>query len=181
MNADYGQVAFSAQGWLASGFANVPTLPNSWNLYSQSLSRLVTGKLSPIPAAVFVNSGTTDGSSNIQSTVVSWLAAIRAAVNANTPIIIIIPFNQNQQANLAAAIVTAADPYVYTLNLGTSGTYGIEGTLSFPTATRTSYDGLHPDVPSSGFLATMLAGKIQNSAFGFLISGSVAIRGMVIQ
>ena len=161
LGAEYGNVAFGCQGWSVGGCSgsNVPAMPTSWDHYFSNVSRLSTGKLSPIPDYVIVNLGTNDGATNIQSTVVTWLASIRAAVNTNTPIVLIVPFGQNQAANIIAAAATAADSRVFVVNLGTTVSAGMNGTgISRWVADS---GGLHPIAAADGWLGAMVAQKIQ--------------------
>lgn len=159
LNCEYGNVSFSGQGWTVAGSSGSPAFPSSWNFYSSGVSRLYSGKLSPMPNFVMANEGTNDGSTNIQSTVISTLASIRSAVNTATPIVLMTPFNGNQASNLAYAALGSGDPYVYNLNLGTEATYGIIS-QAFGSSLF-SFDGLHPNAYNHGRLATMLEQAIQ--------------------
>jgi hypothetical protein len=160
--AEYGNIAFGCQGWSVGGCSssNVPSMPSSWNLYWSGTSRLISSKLAPIPDYVVVNMGQNDGSTNIQATVVSWITAMRAAVNTNTPIIIVVPFSQNQQSNLAAAVVTAGDPAVYLVNLGTTISYGLNGAVG-PSRWAADSGGIHPYGTTDGWLGAMVAQQMQ--------------------
>jgi lysophospholipase L1-like esterase len=162
LGAEYGNVAFGCLGWSTGGCSgsNVPAFPSSWNLYWSGTSRLVSGKLSPVPNYVVVNLGQNDGSTNIQSTVESWITSARAAVSASTPIILIVPFSQNQAADLVAAAAASGDSHVYVVNLGTTIMYGLNGT---PGPSRWTADGggIHPYGTTDGWLGAMVAHAIQ--------------------
>ncbi len=102
--------------------------------------------------------GSNDGVTNTQAAIVSWIAAFRASVNTTTPVFMLIPWGQLQAANIKAAIVTAHDPYVYAIDLGLL--YTLNTTQSG--ATRDSYDGQHPTGYANGWLASVVAQKIQS-------------------
>lgn len=173
LTSEYGQVGWSSQGWSVAGTGNVPAFPNTWSFHFSGNSRLIASKLSPIPSAIFINEGTNDGATNIQAITVTTLTAIRAAVNTSTPVVIIQPFGQFQQANLQAAITTLTDPYIYYVNLGVPFSYG----LTNSGASFTSPDGLHPSTITHANLSSAILSKIQNQIGGVLTSGAIVIAG----
>jgi lysophospholipase L1-like esterase len=104
------------------------------------------------------------------STVTTTLQSIRAALNTAIPIIVITPFNQTQAGNIASGIVATSDPFIYSVNLGTPGTYGIQSASTG--ATLFSYDGLHPNAYNHGRLATLLAQALQRM---FPVNGQTVV------
>jgi lysophospholipase L1-like esterase len=172
LQAEFGQIGWPGQGWINAVSGNEPALPSTWSNYFAGSSRLFTGKLSPVPEVVIVNEGTNDTGNN-QAAIVAWIAAARSALNPATPVILIIPFGQFEAANIAAAVATAGDPYVFVINVGVAASYGLNGS----TASQFSYDGKHPNGYAAGWLSAWIAGRIENQVGGGLISGGAVISG----
>lgn len=178
--SEYGQIAWPGQGWqFGTAINNVPIWASSWPNYWSGKSRLISSKLSPIPSMWVILEGQNDGGGNIQANIVSGLQAARAAVNTNTPIVVLQPFSQAEQANIQAAITTLADPYVYYVNLGVAASYGLTNSSS-GAATHPSLDGLHPVTWSYGMIAAWFMAKIQSQVGGTITSGAITISGPAI-
>ncbi len=159
LNAEFGNLGFGGQSWCCTwAWAGQPSLPNTYNKYFGSHSRLVSGKLSPIPDAVFVNLGSNDSLihsvSNVASYVQTFIGTIRAAVNTTTPIVVIVPFGQFDAASVITGFTAAADPYAYKIDYGSGGATGLNNTYTSDTI---SYDGLHPSAAKHLLLGTAVA------------------------
>jgi lysophospholipase L1-like esterase len=170
---EYGNCAFDGQSWTTTQ-GNVPAFPSTWDLYFTAKSRLFTGKLSPIPDYVFICMGRND-SASCQSAATTWLANIRAACNPTTPVFVVVPFVGTQQANLTAAVAAAADPYVYLIDIVSSGGQLISGL-------RWSSDGVHPYQSAQTWLGAMVTKSAQaaiggsgNTGCGVTLSGGVVL------
>lgn len=119
LDAEIGNVSFSAQGWDRIGTNNVPRFygttdpQRAWNLYSAGQSRLVDGLLDPQPDWILINQGTNDGfngvpEGTIQSRFQSWMAAVRLAA-PDAHIIVMVPPHGYARAPLTSGFDTVAD------------------------------------------------------------------------
>jgi hypothetical protein len=180
LNAEYGQIAFGGQGW-DNAFRGVPPLPNSWNYYYSTNSRLVGGLLNPTPDYLLLNMGTNGGVSS--GTVVSnWLTSIRATTGATTDIFVIVPFNRTGSANITAGFnsykTSSGDTKVFLIDLGSDG-------ITYSTSTPTySHDGLHPNIVGHAQLRTLVSSAInQNLSHTIMASagsnGSISPNGVI--
>jgi lysophospholipase L1-like esterase len=159
-SAEVGVIGFGRQGWGIGGNGNVPTLPNSWNLYWSGQSRLVSSLLSPSPNYVVIVEGTNDALNGISSgTVTSDVAAFQATIQAAAPsakILFVVPFGQFMASAVTAGVTVAGN--VYLINLGTVASSGLTDAGS---SSKESADTVHPNTPTHGRLAAMLAQAIQ--------------------
>jgi lysophospholipase L1-like esterase len=161
IGAEYGICGFGGQSWVRY-MKEVPPLPLSWRDYSKGRSRLFNGKLAPAPDFVFVNMGTND-STDISQAAAGWLRELRGALTAKTPVFIIIPFGQQQAANLKRAIAQVNDPRVFTLDLGPKWAYGLH---TYGVPARVAFDGLHPDSQAAGRYAAALVHAMDEALRG---------------
>jgi hypothetical protein len=107
----------------------------------------------------------------VQAAVTDWLAAIRAAVNTTTPIVVSIPFSGAKRDAITTAFTTYqsahADPALYLVDLGTAVQPGVNANLyggSVATgATEASPDGSHLYAHTAGRLGAALAHAIQQA------------------
>lgn len=152
LNAEYGQIAFGGQSWDAS-FRGVPALPDSWNYYYSTNSRLAGGLFTPAPDYLFVNLGTNGGVN--ASTLSSWLTSVRAAAGNACDIFVIVPFNRSGSANTTTGFnnykTASGDANVFLIDLGSDG-----NTYSTTTPTY-SNDGLHPNIAGHAQLRTLVS------------------------
>ena len=93
---DGGTVGWSGQGWAVAGQSGVPVFSSTWSNFWSGKSRLFSGKLSPIPGVFIADQGENDANSGnvasvITTAVQAFLSSARAAVNTNTPIVLIVP------------------------------------------------------------------------------------------
>lgn len=137
LDAEYGSVGFSSQGYTQGGTGSVPALTSAWDLYWSGNSRLVSAKLSPIPDYVFSGHGHNDsgGSSGTVSTAVAtFISGIRAAVNSTTPIFICSPPNHGAMVGISGGVTAAADSFAMLVDTGvnylSNPTYTSGGHLS---------------------------------------------------
>ena len=132
----------------------------------------MAGKFSPVPDYVVVNHGTNDrltADGSVTTAVTSIVPSIRAAVNTNTPIFVIVPFGQFKASAIIAGVT--ADASTHLLNLGASFANGIDGNGTSPEAS----DGFHP------FTATdaRLGAEVARLILATISQGSVTISGRI--
>jgi len=161
LGCEWGNLGFGGTGWLTSNSsASIPAFTTTYSNYFGSFSRLVAGKLSPVPNYMFVNEGVND-SSSIVSTIVSMATTLRGIVNVGTPIFIITPFGHQNASYFPTAFSSISDSKIYSLDLGTSYTFGMTGggggSPSLP-----SYDSCHPRAQTHGILATSVQSKVNS-------------------
>lgn len=168
LGCEVGIVSFGGSGWMTTSFDVPPVFTvgndtnSTWNKYEAGLSRLVAGKLSPIPDYVTINHGV-NGSVVTQPTVAGFLTALRAAVNTTTPIFVVAPFDVatsavQSAAVLAAAVTAQGDPYVYFIPF--PDTVFNSGLMRGGPSQEAS-DGLHPRTQWQGRLGGMVAAEIR--------------------
>lgn len=176
LNAEFGQCGFSGQGWQYNAGAAGGNVPDFWTPgntaqqtpfnYWSGLSRLVTGKFSPMPTYYVLNLGTNDGifapgnATAVQASIQDFLPHLRAALTATTWAFIVVPFGQWMEATIQAAFTAyqllTPDTYTRLINLGVSASTGLTSTASLQAA-----DGVHPNVITHGILGSLLSNQIQ--------------------
>lgn len=161
LGTEYGTCGFGGQSWVRN-MNEVPPFPAAWKDYSKGRSRLIDGKLSPVPDYVFVNMGTND-STDISAAAEGWLRALLKAAGSGTQVFVIIPFGQQRAADLKRAIAEVGDSRVFKLDLGPKWAYGLH---TYGVAARVSYDGLHPDAQAAGRYAAAVAHAMAAAAPG---------------
>jgi lysophospholipase L1-like esterase len=161
LGAEFGNCGWGGMSWInpVRG-AHIPALPKAWDFYFSDHSRLINGKLSPIPEYVIVNMGTNDGNRDTTEAVREWLKAIRRAVNERTPVFVVIPFGQQNRERLVKAVEGANDRFVLKIDLGPRWAYGLN---HYGTPSAVAYDGLHPKESASGLYAALVAAAIQKA------------------
>jgi hypothetical protein len=116
-------------------------------------SRLVDGKLSPVPDDIFINMGENSGPSG--DDVPKLLTALRAASCPKTNIFILIPFSGRSRAPLASGYAeyctsAKADKHTFLIDLGNNPYLIAAGPTLF------SVDGQHPIANLHALLAAQL-------------------------
>jgi hypothetical protein len=130
-NAEYGQIGYGAQGFEQVGLGNVPTFPNTWNLYFTGQSRLSAGLFAVQPDYVFIFHGT--NGTTTSGDVSGMIAAIRTAA-PNARIFICLPPTVQVSATALSAGVTAS---------GDAKTFYLPA-AKVDTSAAGSSDGIHP-------------------------------------
>lgn len=173
INAEFGLVACSAQGWRQVGFGNTPGLfkpaddtNSSWNKYWSGQTRLSSGLFSPAPTYIVSNMGKNDyggsvSDANVQASVTGWLTAVRAAAPL-AKIFLVIPFGDagTKESAIRAGF---ADYQAATPDLKA---YVVKASVSFAGVTtvggdQLSTDGIHPTPLGDARIASDVAALIQ--------------------
>jgi lysophospholipase L1-like esterase len=159
LGVEYGKASFGGQSWMNTFNSDIPPLPNTWNYYFGTNSRLYgVSQFSPLPDYMMVNMGTNDSAVSI-TTVQSWLQSIRNAAGINCKMFVLVDFRQTQAANIIAGFQAykkaSMDGYAFLINLGSSG-------VTYSTTVPTySYDGAHPNAAGHAALAPLIYLAIQ--------------------
>ena len=142
VGAEYGVVAYGGASWDGTAAdGNTPGLMNSYSMLDKVHSRMVAGKLSPVPDDIYINMGENSGPTG--DDVPKLLSALRAASSSNTNIFVIVPFSGRSRSSLTngyAAYRKAAprDVHSYLIDLGNNHYLTASG------PTMLSVDGQHP-------------------------------------
>jgi hypothetical protein len=159
LDAELGQVGYGGQGFAAAGGRGVPALNTAYALYSNGTSRLTGGVLSPAPDYVFCWHGT--NGTPVQADVATSISNFRT-IAPNAMIFMIVPpggFRQSAITLATNAAITAGDAKVFLIDAGEVGQLGVNGVGS---ATKDSFDGLHPNQWKHARLASQYAALIQH-------------------
>jgi hypothetical protein len=154
IGAEYGVIAYGGASW--DGIAadgHTPGLMRTYGLVDAVHSRLVGGKLFPVPDDIFINMGENSGPSGHD--VPNLLTALRAASGHETNIFVIIPFSGRARAPLTSGFAAyretaRSDNRTYLIDLGD------DPCLSFGAPTMWSVDGQHPLAPLHALLGAQL-------------------------
>ena len=156
MGAEVGVVGFGATGLTVGGSGGVPALPSSYNYIASNVLR--TG---PAPDLIVINEGTND-SGSVTSAALTVLNALIAQY-PDTPIALLVPFNQTHVSDLQLAAQTCNRPALVHL-VQTSGILN--------PANGIDSLGLHPTGPNNtGFVAPRLASLLMP----ILLGGSASL------
>lgn len=139
-DAEYGTIAFSGQGYQATGNNGAVPFPTAYSLHSSGRSRLVAGLFSPAPDYIFVQHGT--NGTTTQANVQTMITNLRAAA-PNARIFMIVPANGSARTQITAAVAAVASPTVNLIDIGTGYAAGIAAFGGG--ANLYSLDGLHPN------------------------------------
>ena len=142
IGSEYGIVAYGGAAWdrnAADG--HTPGLMTFYSMLDSLHSRLVNGKLSPVPDDIFVNMGENAGPRG--GDVPKLIASLRAAGDAATNIFIITPFSGRARSELASGLAAyqaaaPSDTHVYPIDLGNNPYLTDSG------PTMLAVDGQHP-------------------------------------
>jgi phage-related protein len=151
LGAEVGLVGWPGSGYNRVGLGNVPKFGTHWPLYRDGSSRLVTGKFSPIPDYLLLAHGQNDMETNQTdaqtiSDVTTQLPLLRAACNASTLIVVVIPAGGAKRAAITSAVnsykLTSGDRQCLLVDLGTDVQAGLiyPGTL---TGSISALDSIH--------------------------------------
>lgn len=162
LDCEYGSCAFGGQAWDSTWNSDVPSLPNAYNYYYGSNSRLSGGLLSPAPDYVLVNMGTNGGLAS-GTTLQTWLGNIRTAAGSSARIVVIVPFGQTGVTNITSGFNSyqsaTPDSKCKLVNLGTIDGIG----PSSGTATYRATDSAHPDAQGDALLGAMVVKAIEDA------------------
>jgi hypothetical protein len=103
--------------------------------------------------------GTNDGNRDTSQAAAKWLAAIRSAVGRKTPVVVIIPFGQQNRDSLQRAIGAVRDPFVFKVDLGPRWAQGLD---HYGQPSLVAFDGLHPRAVVSGLYAALVAAAVKD-------------------
>ena len=143
MGAEVGVVGYGATGLTVGGSGGVPPLTVSWNQVASNTVRPVGNP----PSLIVINEGTND-SSNVTAAAVTVLNGLIAEY-PDTPIALLVPFNQSHQPDLQMAAFTCSRPALVHLIQTTGILNPSNGVDNF---------SLHPTGPNNaGFVAPRLA------------------------
>jgi len=154
IDAEFGIVAYGGASWDSrAADGHTPGLMTSYSMLDSLHSRLVNGKLSPVPDEIFINMGENSGPTGAD--VPKLLGALRVASSAKTHIFVIVPFSGRARGGLEsgfAAYQKAArtDKYTYLIDLGNNPYLAAAG------PTMMSVDGQHPLAVLHGLLGAQL-------------------------
>lgn len=157
LDAEYGVIGFSAQGWLAGGAGNVPTFPNAWNLQFSGQSRSFTAE----PDYVVVVHGRNDSAStdgNVTTAVTNWINSFRSSC-PSCYLFLVIPFAQTKASAITSGFNAATfHSRNYLIDLGAIASKGMSGSGS---ANAYTVDGTHPNPYGHARIGAALAKAIQ--------------------
>lgn len=142
IGAEYGIVAYGGASWdHTAADGHTPGLATFFPMLDSRHSRLVAGKLAPIPDDVFVNMG--ENSPPIGDDVPKFLTALRAACSAKTNIFVIVPFSGRARSALKSGLAaylgaSPMDSRTFLLDLGDNPYVMSRG------PSMMSVDGQHP-------------------------------------
>jgi len=154
IGAEYGVVAYGGASWNGTAAdGHTPGLMRSFSMLDRLHSRVVAGKLSPIPDDIFLNMGENAGPS--KDDVPKLLAALRAASLPTTNIFVIVPFSGRSRVPLNDGLAdyqrtAPSDQHTYLLDLGNNPYLTDAG------PTMLSVDGQHPLATLHALLAAQL-------------------------
>ena len=163
LDAEVGVVGYSAQGWTAGGYGNVPrffdpvTPANSaFDHYSAGVSRLIGGAFAPAPDRILVLHGKNDAAAtdaNVTAAVAGWITAARADAPA-TQIAVVVPFDGTKRSAVAAGVAQANDSRTTLIDLGAAPAPTLAG------GGLNTNDAIHPNVRGHATFAALLLRQI---------------------
>jgi len=142
IGAEFGVVAYGGASWDGrAADSHTPGLMTFQSMLDSVHSRLVGGKLAPVPDDVFVNMGENVGPSG--DDVPKLLTALRSESRADTNLFVIVPFSGRARAPLTSGVeayrkANPSDHRVFVIDLG-NNPY-----LTDEHSTMLSVDGQHP-------------------------------------
>jgi lysophospholipase L1-like esterase len=168
LDCEYGQLGTGGQGMVRTNL-QIPPLPETWDHYDATTSRLSAGLLQPEPDYVFCAMGTNDFEEkdkvfkhmNITAAYTGWLAAVRKA-SPHAAIFCVTPplgWHASEVGEAVAARRRDGDPQIYLID--TAPLKG--GFRAGDGATRLACDGVHPSVYGNAMLATLIVAEAQKA------------------
>jgi hypothetical protein len=157
LGAEYGIAAYGGASWDGNAAdGHTPGLMTSFSMIDQVHSRLVSGKLSPIPDEIFINMGENAGPSG--DDVPKLLTELRKASSPKTHINVIVPFSGRARSGLKAGFeayrkAAGKDKLTYLLDLGNNPYLAAAGPTLY------SVDGQHPLANLHALLGAQILGE----------------------
>lgn len=173
LGAEYGQLGSGGQGMFQQ--IEMPPLPQSWDKYDATTSRLTNGKLTPEPDYIFCMMGTNDRNLNpggglgplfqpnlpdITKAYTGWLTAVRGAA-PHARIFCIVPPLGFHDSEIKAAVQArhqSRDARVFLID-----TSSLKENWGFGPS-RLAYDGVHPHVYGQAMLAALILAQVKQTA-----------------
>jgi hypothetical protein len=164
LDCEYGQLGTGGQGMVRR--LEMPPLPETWDHYDASASRLVGGRLDPEPDFIFCAMGTNDHQGDgdgrtmlpIAGEYLRWLATVRGAC-PNARIFCLVPplgWHAEAIAGAVSARNEAGDRRVHLIDM-----VQLRSSFSVKGATPLAADGVHPSVLGNAILAARIAVEVQ--------------------
>lgn len=158
LNCEYGVLGYGATGWEQAGNGNVPAFPSSWNLYSASRSRTLSGA-----DYVFVMHGY--NGTAVASDITNWITAARADAGPQAWIFVV----NAPSGKLASVQIAGVNAYL-SANPSDTKVASIDysdriRTTSFNNVGGPGFlestDGVHPLEWANGEIGSAIASKVQ--------------------
>ncbi|MDR3638913.1 MAG: GDSL-type esterase/lipase family protein [Isosphaeraceae bacterium] len=157
LDCEYGQLGSGGLGMVRA--LNLPPLPQVWDHYDASTSRLTGGRLLPEPDYVFCALGTNDYEKDITADYTNWLAAVRKACPDARVFCVVPPLGVHREEVRAAVggRRKAGDVQVHLIDTAPLQ----DGFRGGAKPTRLAFDGAHPTVFGQALLASLIAVEAQ--------------------
>lgn len=165
LDCEYGQLGSGGQG-MVNNTMIVPPLPQTWDRYDATASRLTNGKILPEPDYIFCAMGTNDFKNqditqpeNITAAYTGWLESVRKACPHAWIFCVVPPFGWHRdEINIAVETrKKAGDERVNMIDTAAVKNGFIPG--NHPS--QLAYDGVHPSAYGNALLATVIISEIQ--------------------
>ncbi len=158
LDCEYGQLGSGGHGMVRT--LEMPPLPQTWDHYDATASRLTDGRLEPEPDYVFCNLGTNDfGGLNITGAYTGWLAAMRKAC-PHARMFCVVPPSGVHRDEIQAAVAArkkARDARVHLID-----TPELNSAIRAQAgATQMTYDGAHPTQYGNAMFAAAVVARVQ--------------------
>jgi hypothetical protein len=164
LDCEYGQLGTGGQGMVKP--LEIPPLPQTWDRYDATTSRLTDGLLTPEPDYIFCALGTNDYQGDadhftlppIAEEYTRWLAAVRQAA-PHAMIFCIVPPLGWHAGEIAAAVDArnqSGDREVFLVD-----TAPLKAGFRVKGATQLAADGVHPSVYGNALLSALIAVEVQ--------------------
>ncbi len=141
----------------------MPPLPEIWDLYDPTTSRLIDGLLKPDPDYIFCCMGTNDPGLDITPDYIRWLVAMRRACPKAVFFCIVPPLGVHLTEVQAAvqARNQAGDHQVHFIDTPLR-----EAFRAGQGATSLAHDGVHPSMYGNAMLGALIAVEVQKVISG---------------
>jgi len=163
LQCEYGQLG--SGGWgMSKRSLEMPPLPDIWDLYDSTTSRLTDGLLKPEPDYIFCCMGTNDPGLDITPDYVRWLMSMRKACPKALLFCIVPPLGVHltEVQGAVRARNKAGDHKVHMIDTAPLK----EAFRAGQGATSLGYDGVHPSVYGNAMLAAFIAVEAQKVISG---------------
>jgi hypothetical protein len=165
LDCEYGQLGTGGQGMAVASLA-IPPLPQTWDKYDSTSSRLTGGLLLPEPDYIFCCMGTNDSSISAQPFIdayINWLTAMRQACPNAQFFCVTPPLGNGWHAADVQTAVTArnqaGDQEVYLIDTAPL----LSGWKVGQGASILAYDGVHPSLYGQAMLGSLIVDETQKN------------------